>query len=434
MTTRRLAAILAADVSGFSAMMERDEEGTAARIRALRAEVIEPALARHHGRLVKTTGDGFLAEFASPVEAVRSALAIQDQLSGADGVNLRIGINLGDIIIEDDGDVFGDGVNVAARLEQMADPGGICLSGKIHAEIEGKIDRSFEDRGEQQVKNIARPLRVYALAGKGGSTVEPRPLPLPDKPSIAVLPFANLSGDAEQEYFADGITDDITAALTRARWLFVLSRNSAFAFRGNPDFQAVARKLGVRYVLSGSVRKSGPRIRVSAQLTETDTATTIWAERYERDLHDLFALQDEITADVAGAIEPEVLRNEGARAMVANPRDLTVWDLVRRAVREFHKVTSEGHHRARELLLQAIRTDPNSVDAHIWLARASGGIAAYGWSPIGAEMLRDAIEAGDRAVGLEGNSPYAHYAAAVAYAFAGKNDRASTAAERAISL
>src|SRR5215203_2516554 len=426
MTTRRLAAILAADVAGFSAMMERDEEGTAARIRTLRAEVIEPALARHHGRLVKTTGDGFLAEFASPVEAVRSALAIQDQLSGADGVNLRIGINLGDIIIEDDGDVFGDGVNVAARLEQMADPGGICLSGKIHAEIEGKIDRSFEDRGEQQVKNIARPLRVYALAGKGGSTVEPRPLPLPDKPSIAVLPFAKLSGDAEQEYFADGITDDITAALTRARWLLVISRNSAFAFRGNPDFQAVARKLGVRYVLSGSVRKSGLRIRVSAQLTQTDTGTTIWAERYDRDLHDLFALQDAITADVAGAIEPEVLRNEGARAMVANPRDLTAWDLVRRAVWEFHKVTSEGHHRACDLLRDAIRIDSQSVDAHIWLARASGGIAAYGWTPDRAEMLRVAIEAGERAVQLEGNNPYAQYAAAVAYAFAGKNERAST--------
>jgi adenylate cyclase len=233
MTTRRLAAILAADVVGFSSMMEKDEEGTAARIRALRREVIEPTLAGHQGRLVKTTGDGFLVEFASPVEAVRSAVAIQDALAaGANGLRLRIGVNLGDIIIEDDGDVLGDGVNIAARLEQMADPGGVLISGKIYEEVEGKIDRSFESRGEQSIKNIARPVRVYALAGTARRATEPKPPPLPDKPSIAVLPFTNMSGDSEQEYFADGVVEDIITALSRFKWLFVIARNSSFTYKG----------------------------------------------------------------------------------------------------------------------------------------------------------------------------------------------------------
>jgi adenylate cyclase len=230
MTTRRLAAILAADVVGFSSLMEKDEEGTASHVRAMRREVIEPKLSAHHGRLVKTTGDGFLAEFASPVEAVRCALSVQDSIAeGGEangGLKLRIGINLGDIIIEDDGDVFGDGVNVATRLEQMADPGGVLISGKIFEEIEGKIERRFESRGEQQVKNLARPVRVFALATL--ARAEPKPLTLPDKPSIAVLPFTNMSGDQEQEYFADGMAEDIITALSRVRWLFVIARNSSF--------------------------------------------------------------------------------------------------------------------------------------------------------------------------------------------------------------
>ena len=225
MTTRRLAAILAADVVGFSSMMERDEEGTASQIRAVRREVIEPKLSAHQGRLVKTTGDGFLAEFASPVEAVRCALSVQDSIAERGEANgclkLRIGINLGDIIIEDDGDVFGDGVNVAARLEQMADPGGVLISGKIYEEIEGKIERRFESRGEQQVKNLARPVRVFALASATAPKVEPKALTLPDKPSIAVLPFTNMSGDPEQEYFADGIVEDIN---NRIRQFFVIAR------------------------------------------------------------------------------------------------------------------------------------------------------------------------------------------------------------------
>jgi adenylate cyclase len=271
MTTRRLAAILAADVVGFSTMMEKNEEGTASHVRAVRREVIEPKLSAHQGRLVKTTGDGFLAEFASPVEAVRCALSIQDSIAergeANEGLKLRIGINLGDIIIEDDGDVFGDGVNVAARLEQMADPGGVLISGKIYEEIEGKIDRRFESRGEQQVKNLSRPVRVFAWTSATPPKPEPKALTLPDKPSIAVLPFTNMSGDPEQEYFADGVVEDIITGLSRLRWLFVIARNSSFIFKGRAvDVKEVGRALGVRYVLEGSVRKASSRVRITGQL------------------------------------------------------------------------------------------------------------------------------------------------------------------------
>jgi adenylate cyclase len=284
MTTRRLATIVAADVASFSAMMERDEEGTAARIRALRLSVIQPALDRHHGRLVKTTGDGFLAEFASPVEAVRSALAIQDQLAKRidETIRLRIGINLGDIIIEDDGDVIGDGVNIAARLEQIAEPGGLCLSGAVHDQVEGKIDRSFENRGEQHVKNITRPIRVYALAGTVTAQRERAVLPLPDKPSIAVLPFQNMSGDPEQEYFADGVVEEIITALSRFQHLFVIARNSSFTYKGRTvDVKQIGRELGVRYVLEGSVRKAASRVRITGQLIDASTGAHLWADRFE---------------------------------------------------------------------------------------------------------------------------------------------------------
>ena len=260
-TTRRLAAIMAADVAGFSAAMERDEDGTFAQVQELRRKVIEPKIAEHQGRLIKTTGDGFLAEFASPIVALRCALAIQAALR--DGpLRLRIGLNLGDVIVEESGDVYGEGVNVAARLEALADPGGILISDKIFREVEGKVDTAFEDRGEQQVKNIARPVHAYAVQSAGVSASNAKasasrfnanePLPLPDKPSIAVLPFQNMSGDPEQEYFADGMVEDIITELSRIRWLFVIARNSTFTYKGKAvDVKQVARELGVRYVLEG---------------------------------------------------------------------------------------------------------------------------------------------------------------------------------------
>src|SRR5215203_4780643 len=319
MTTRRLAAILAADVVGFSSMMEKDEEGTASHVRAVRREVIEPKLSAHQGRLVKTTGDGFLIEFASPVEAVRCALSIQDSIAergeANEGLKLRIGINLGDIIIEDDGDVFGDGVNVAARLEQMADPGGVLVSGKIYDEIEGKIDRAFEDRGEHALKNINRPVRAYALGRqRPPRTDERKLLPLPDKPSIAVLPFTNMSGP-EDDYFCDGLVEDIITALSRVRWFFVIARNSSFTYKGRAvDVRQIGRELGVHYVLEGSIRKGGNRLRITGQLIDALTGAHLWADRFDGLIEDVFELQDKIASSVAGVIEPALQAAETVRS------------------------------------------------------------------------------------------------------------------------
>ena len=298
MTTRRLAAILAADVVGFSSMMERDEEGTLARVKALQREIIEPKVRERGGRLVKTTGDGFLCEFGSPVEAVRCALEVQEatKAHGASDLIVRMGINLGDIIVEPDGDIYGEGVNVAARLEQLAEPGSIWLSEEIHRHVSGKIDRSFQERGEQQVKNIARPVRVYSLGGALQAKNEPKPLPLPDRPSIAVLPFTNMSGDPEQGHVADGIVEEIIAALSRVRSFFVISRNSSFTYKGRAiDPRQVSRELGVRYVVEGSVRKSGSRLRIVAQLIDATSGNQVWGERYEGDASDIFDLQDHVT-------------------------------------------------------------------------------------------------------------------------------------------
>src|SRR5215472_1284254 len=306
---RRLAAILAADVSGYSRLIGADEEGTLNRLRSIRAEVIDPAIAAHRGRLVKTTGDGLLAEFASVVDALRCAVEVQQEITGRDidtpedrRIEFRIGIHQGDIVVED-GDIFGDGVNVAARLEALAEPGGICVSARVQEDATGRLDLAFTDLGEQNLKNIARPIRVYrvrpegllpnpplpgldpGISGEGRVGVaDPPALAVPDKPSIAVLPFQNISGDPEQEVFADGMVEDITTALSKLRWFFVIARNSCFAYKGQAvDVKQVGRELGVRYVLEGSVRKSGNRLRITAQLVEAETGNYVWAERYDRD-------------------------------------------------------------------------------------------------------------------------------------------------------
>lgn len=442
---RRLAAVLAADVVGASALMEEDEEGTISAIRAILSEVIEPAAARHQGRIVKTLGDGALLEFASPVEAVLCAVEVQTALlyfaehpPERKTVQLRIGINLGDLIVNDDGDILGDNVNVAARLEGAADPGGICLSGKVFDELEGKLSLPFEDRGEQRLKNIARPIHIYALRPADISSREPkaaRPSPNhTDKPSIAVLPFTNLSGDPEQEYFADGITDDIITALAKTRWLFVTARSSSFAFKGKAiETDQVAQRLGVRYILSGSVRRSGSHIRISAQLNEAETGGSIWAERYDRDVSDILALQDEIAEEVAGAIEPELLKREGQRG-AERTQSLTAWDLVRRGMWEFHKIKPDSHHRARELFLGAIEAEPNSADGYLWLARAEAGLAAYGWSDDPEASLKNGMAAGLKAVQIDERNPYCHYAVAVTHVFGGEFEIGLRAAQRALAL
>jgi adenylate cyclase len=360
---RRLAAILAADVVGYSALMERDEEATYAEFERLKRELIEPSLSRHDGRLIKTTGDGALAEFASPLAAMRCAVEMQDHLaSGGSPLRLRVGLNLGDVIVGQDGELYGDGINIAVRLEGIADPGGILLSEKVYSEVEGKLDVGFQDRGEQQLKNISKPVRAYAVrAGAYNAPIAKlgAALPLPDKPSIAVLPFENMSGDPEQEYFADGMVEEITTALSRFKWLFVIARNSSFTFKGKAvDVKEVGRRLGVRYVLEGSVRKASGKVRITGQLVDAVTGAHIWADRFERDMADVFALQDEVTVAVVSAIQPKLFQTEIAMATRRRPENLTAYDLFLRAMQQFYLSTREGLAEAIRLAHRALELDP----------------------------------------------------------------------------
>jgi TolB-like protein len=317
---RRLAAILAADVAGYSRLIETDEEGTLRRLKGLRAEVIDPKIAGHKGRIVKTTGDGLLVEFSSVVDAVRCAAEVQAAMAESNAplpserrIDFRIGIHQGDVVVED-GDIFGDGVNVAARLEGLAEPGGICVSARVQEDAAGRLDLAFEDIGEQQLKNISRPVRVFRVVTGQKPAPEPA-LTLPDKPSIAVLPFQNMSGDPEQEYFVDGMVEEIITALSRIRWLFVIARNSSFTYKGQAiDVKQVGRELGVRYVLEGSVRKAGNRVRITGQLIDTATGAHLWADRFDGSLEDVFELQDKIASSVAGVIEPALQAAETARS------------------------------------------------------------------------------------------------------------------------
>jgi adenylate cyclase len=396
---RRLAAILAADVVGFSALMERNEEGTYARVGNLRREVIEPRLYEHQGRLIKTTGDGFLAEFASPIAAVRCALAIQSDLTrGADALRLRIGLNLGDVIIEEGGDVYGEGVNVAARLESLAEPGGILISGKIHNEVEGKVEATFEDRGEQQVKNISKPVRIYAVRPAGAAITSPeavsavgslKTLQLPDKPSIAVLPFQNMSGDPEQEYFADGMVEDIITALSRFRSLFVIARNSSFTYKGKAvDIKQVGRELGVRYVLEGSVRKAGTRVRITGQLIEAATDRHIWADKFDGPIEDVFGLQDQVTMNVVGLIAPKLEQAEIERARQKPTESLDSYDLYLRGMALTYK---RSYREALELFRKAFEEDPDYAAAYAMSAWTSLSQQATGGIPLTEEMTAEAV-------------------------------------------
>ena len=318
---RRLAAILAADVAGYSRLMGQDEEGTLVALKTIRTSIVDPQIAEHRGRIVKTTGDGALVEFASAVDAVRCAVEIQRCVNEQSAdvpldrrIEFRIGINVGDIII-DGGDIFGDGVNVAARLEALAEPGGICVSGRVEEDTHGKVDVTFEDAGEQQLKNIARQVRVYRV-GRGSAEAPSRPtLALPDKPSIAVLPFQNMSADPEQEYLADGMVEDIITSLSRFRNLFVIARNSSFTYKGRSvDVRQVGRELGVRYLLEGSVRKAADRVRITGQLIDASTGAHLWADRFEGALQDIFDLQDRVSTTVVNAIAPMIEQSEIERS------------------------------------------------------------------------------------------------------------------------
>jgi TolB-like protein/class 3 adenylate cyclase len=414
--TRRLAAILAADVAGYSRLMGADEEGTLERLKALRRELVDPKIAEHNGRIVKTTGDGLLVEFASVVDAVRCAVAVQQAMPerntgiGADNrIELRIGINLGDVIVEGD-DLYGDGVNIAARIEALADPGGVFVSNTVHDHVRDRLPYVFEDLGEQQVKNIARPVGVYRIRDTGAATKSPSTpqpiLPLPDKPSIAVLPFQNISGDPEQEYFADGMVEEIITALSRIRWLFVIARNSGFTYKGRAvDVKQVGRELGVRYVLEGSVRKAGGRVRITAQLIDATNGAHLWADRFDGSLEDVFDLQDKVASSVAGVIEPALQAAETVRATKRPTTNLNAYDLYLRAVAAFFPVTRERLLSALELIDQAIAMDPSYGPALAWAAVCHLRLISEGWDAEPDTSRRKSIDLAHQALQVGENDP-----------------------------
>jgi adenylate cyclase len=412
---RRLTAILAADVAGYSRLMGADEEGTHGRLQAHFRELINPKINEHRGRIVKNTGDGFLAEFPSVVDAVRCAVEMQRGMveRNADTpperrIELRVGINLGDVIAEEH-DIFGDGVNVAARLEALAEPGGICVSRMVRDNVRDKLDYVFEDLGEQQVKNIARPVRVYRVGDRArpipqSLSAAPSALPLPDKPSIAVLPFSNMSSDPEQEFFADGIAEDVITALSRYPSLFVIARNSCFTYKGRTvDVKQIGRELGVRYVLEGSLRKAGNRIRVTAQLVEAETGKHDWAERYDRDLTDIFAVQDEITEAVTIAIAPAIADAERQRAMRKPPGSLDAWAAYQQGLWHFSQGTPDDNSLAEGFFQRAIDLDPSFAGGYTGLAYALTRAAGmYGKRSL-AEIESSTLALARRAVSLDGS-------------------------------
>jgi adenylate cyclase len=443
---RRLAAILAADVVGYSRMMGADEEGTLARLKALRSEVIDPKIAEHGGRIVKTTGDGLLIEFDSAVAAVRNAVEAQQAISHHNAgvpedqrLTFRVGINVGDVIADGD-DILGDGVNIAARLEGIAPPGGICVSRSVVDQVEGKLDLAFEDMGEPALKNIDRPVRVYRVdikaetiaAGAPGTGEE---LVVPDKPSIAVLPFANMSGDPEQEYFSDGVSEDIITALSRIRWFFVIARNTTFAYKGaSPDIRQVATELGVAYVLEGSVRKSGNRVRITAQLIDGATGNHVWAKRYDRDLADIFDLQDEITETIVGAIEPEMARTERERAKAKRPDNLNAWELAQRALWHTYHRTREDLEEAQRLFALARAADPGLALAYAGAEEACFFQSVGGYVEMPEATLAEGVRLARRAVELDSQDAFARYALGRALTFVLDHTEAIAELQSAVEL
>jgi adenylate cyclase len=412
--TRRLAAILAADVAGYSRLIGANESGTLERLKAMRRELLDPKIADHRGRLVKTTGDGLLVEFGSVVDALRCAVEVQCEMTERNAgvppdsrVEFRIGINVGDIVVED-GDIFGDGVNVAARLEALAEPGGICVAARVQEDAAGRLDLAFEDIGEQQLKNIVRPVRAYRVVTATGPAIT-RPSanpPLPDKPSIAVLPFQNMSGDPEQEYFVDGMVEEIITALSRIRWLFVIARNSSFTYRGQTvDVKQVGRELGVRYVLEGSVRKGGNRVRITAQLIDAETGAHLWADRFDGSLEDIFELQERVAVSVAGVIEPALQAAEMRRSAARPTTDLTAYDLYLRALAAFHPRTKERVFEALGLLEHAIAIDRNYGPAVAWAALCHAALVRDGWAEAPETSRRKSIDLARRALEAGENDP-----------------------------
>lgn len=442
---RRLAAILAADVAGYSRLVSADETDALARLATLRRDIIEPNIAGYSGRLFKIMGDGFLAEFSSAVQAFSCALAIQAETDAVASdfdetkkMQLRIGIHVGDVMVEGE-DLMGDGVNIAARLESIAAVGGISISRAVHDQVRDRIKVEFDDKGEVTLKNIARPVQVFALAGANSAApvnMTPAALALPDKPSIAVLPFQNMSGDPEQEYFADGIVEDIITALSRFKSLFVIARNSSFTYKGEAvDIKRVGRELGVRYVLEGSIRKIGARIRVTGQLVDTSTGGHIWADKFDRELDDIFVLQDEITEKVAAVIEPNITRAEIDRAARPRPDNLTAYDYYLRALPRYYSMTEEGFTEALQLCSRALEIDPRYSAAVRLAADMHGLRPAQGWSKDVRLDYADAMRFGRRALEIDDADPdtLAMFGRGTA-AFTNDYDTAKEMVDRAVEL
>jgi TolB-like protein/Flp pilus assembly protein TadD len=423
---RRLAAILSADVVGYSRLMGGDEAGTLARLKALRRDLIDPLIAGHSGRTVKLIGDGALVEFGSAVDAVTCAIEIQRRVrehgagsAETNPIQFRIGINVGDIIIEGE-DIYGDGVNIAARLEGIADAGGVAISEDAWRQVQGKVAASFVDSGEHSLKNISRPVRVYRLSltpnaaaasaaeSESESMAQPPTLALPDKPSIAVLPFQNMSGDPEQDFFCDGMVEDILTQLARIKWLFVIGRNSSFAYKGkSPDIRQIGRELGVRYVLEGSVRKVGNRVRITGQLLEAETGSHLWADRYDRTLDDIFVLQDEITMSVVGCLEPQLLAAEHARQRRKPPQSLDAWGCFIRASFLFSQHSEDSSRAALSLLDRAIELDRGYGQAYGLKAYTLVWRVFQGWEDM-ASAIERATAAATRAIACDSQEPWAY--------------------------
>jgi len=440
---RRLAALLQADVVGFSRLVNRDERNTHSRLNSLRRDFIDPMVCSHQGRIVKVMGDGFLCEFASVVDAAECALDWQSGIveheeseSEADRFRFRIGIGLGDVIVDDE-DVFGEGVNLAARLEAMAETGGILVTEDVYRQIDGKVNAQFSDLGPQTLKNIPNPVRVYTLHPPGTIPVaptQPHPQAL-DKPSIAVMPFTNLSSSKDQDYFADGITEDIITALSRIRWFLVIARSTSFAYKEtHSNARHVAAELGVRYILEGSVRRSGNRVRVTAELIDGSSGHQLWTRRYDRDLEDIFEVQDDITEMIVGAIEPELSRLERELAKSKRPDSLAAWDLYQRGMAHLYQLTAAELSEAQRLFEQALAIDPDLAPTHSGLAEAYYYEVVYGFAESKDVNEERALQAARRAVALDPDDPGARGTLGRVHYMRGEHEEAILELETALEL
>ena len=442
---RKLAAVLAADMAGYSRLMEADEQGTLARLRTHRIELIDPAVAKNQGRIIKTTGDGMLVEFQSVTDAVKCAVEVQERMRRRNAdvaderrIQFRIGINLGDIIFEDD-DIYGDGVNVAARLEQLAEIGGICVSAAVHDQVSDRIDVAFEDLGEKSLKNISRPVRVYRVAldappdaGASGTGALPRAVV---KPSIAVLPFANMSGDPEQEFFVDGLTEDILTELSRRHELFVISRNSTFVYKGKAvNIREVAQRLGAQYLVEGSVRKAGDRLRVTVQLIDTASDTHIWAERYDRQLDDIFAIQDEVTSAIVATLPGRVEAAQHELVARKKPSNMAAYECLLAAKVLHHRSTRNDNIEAHKLVSRALEIDPDYAHARAWRGCILGQAWGYGWCEDRDATFEEARAEANKALALDDNDADVHRILAAINITRGDLNRARFHQEKALAL